>query len=239
MDRRSVNVRTHPREWLRGPAVYADGWLTLDRDRAESYQPMSENDLVFDLANIRSPDDAVAFIRRRGLLWRGDPEGELRERFVEWEEVSRTLYGLLMLVNTLRQAEEGDQEALADLRGRWEPVIAPAFEAPAKDDAELLIQAGVFVAWMVSDGLDGAEQRLECAATWGSGTDGGPGRPSHFGLSIQAQHLVHYAYHELALLLSDRAPLRECSACGRIFEVEDPRQRYCSRSCSGRARQRK
>jgi hypothetical protein len=49
-----------------------NGWVELDTSRPiEEYHPVSEPNLLFELADIRRPQEAVKFIRRYGLLWHG------------------------------------------------------------------------------------------------------------------------------------------------------------------------
>jgi hypothetical protein len=233
-------VRAAGPRWVRGFGRVAAGWVELDTRRpVEEYVPISEPDLVFDLADIRRPQDAVRFVRRYGLLWHGPGADTFRERFSEWEETAQTLRGILWYAATLRDALSGAPVAQEELRRRAAD-LTDLFQAPAASLDELYAQVSVVIARAVSEGLQGVEEGLEAAVEWetapGSGIAGPPGQ---FVFSAHAPHLVGYAYHQLALLLVQRVPLGTCEGCGRFFRVEHGRQRYCSPRCAGRVRWRR
>jgi hypothetical protein len=232
-------LRTHQPDWWRGPARAEGEWISLDASRAEVFQPLSESDLLFDLANVRRPDDAVAFVRRYGLLHLGPGSSEPRERFSAFLSTAYTLTRLLGLHQLIRGGVAGDKEALRTL---WEvvyPWLAPALEPQPETDEELLIGASQALAALLSDGLAGVELRMNSDVEWRVGPDGETGRPDGFRLAPQIGDLVGLAYYELALHITERMPMAACGECERFFIVDDPRRRFCSTTCANRSRRRR
>ena len=233
-------IRTVAQPWIRGPNVrHAKGWVELDRDGLEEYVPITEANLVFDLAAVRTPSDAVKFVRRYGLLRHGDRDGDLRESFADWEQTAVQLSALLRLASTLQDAVAGDADALRALRDVFEPAARPLFAEQATTDADLLAQMSVLVAWMLSSGLEGCQERVEADVAWRVGTDGGEGPPARYRFAVEAPDLVGHAYHAAALLITNRYPLAACEEDGLFFIVQDPRQRFCSPRCAARSRRRR
>lgn len=222
-----------PPQWLRGVASRDGDWITLDPGRAETYHPLEQADLLFDLAAIHRPEDAVAFVGRYGLLRHGPGSDTFREHIKKWEDAALRLRFILRLHRTIQGAIGGDRDSLIELREVWQPGIAANFQAPAASDDELLAQASKAVAWAVSDGLEGVQQRVSAAVEWGNGPAGA------YLFSVSPPNLLGYAYHQLALALVSRVPMAPCADCGRFFVVDDPRKRYCSSTCSARTRQRR
>ena len=231
--------RAQQPQWLRGEARYDRGWLSLDRATTEEYQPFQESGLLFDLAAVREPQDAIAFVRRYGLLRHGPDDADLREPFSQWQADATTLAGMLAMTRAVRASAAGDEDASAELWQVWEPGLRRAFQAPAADDDELRQQASVAVAWLVSEGLKGAEERLEADVQWGYGPEEGGGDPGQFHLSIHPPSLLALIYHQLAMLLTGRVPLGTCEECGRFYAMDDPRKRFCSPTCASRSRRRR
>src|SRR5437763_12443103 len=98
-------ARSVPPVWLRGPARYEQGWITLDRSRAEEYQPRAETGrLYLDLARIWRPPDALVFAAQHGLLWHGPGSDTLRESFADWEDEARGLRATMWSYLMLREA---------------------------------------------------------------------------------------------------------------------------------------
>ncbi len=225
--------RIEPTWWLRGPNVhYRAGWIEMDRVGAELYQPITEEGLVFALASVNEPQDAVEFVRRYGLLWSTPEAEELREPFARWEEATLHLRMALLTTRGLQRAVAGELDGwdlLRSLQTAWSPL----FETAATDDEDLLLHASSFVAWLVSEGLKGTEQRLDASSRWDGGDPGG------FVLNVHAPHLLAYMYHELAMLLAAKRPLMTCAECSASFPMTDSRQRFCSTTCANRARHRR
>jgi hypothetical protein len=133
-----------------------------------------------------------------------------------------------------RALSDDDQDANDAIRELWHlaPQLAEGFDGQATSDDELIDQATQLLTYWTNQGLKGVEMGLAPSAHWG-------GRVGDFALTAYAPTLLGMAYHQLALTLNQRVPLRSCVECGRYFEVKDKRQRFCSSTCSGRARQRR
>jgi len=228
--------RDAPPLWIRGQAELDDGWIVLDRVGAEEYQPPSEKDLLFDLADVRRPTDIVTFARRYGLLEHGPDADDLRERVEGWLETAQWLSGILLLYVEVRDASEGDETALAKLRNRAAE-IAAFYEEPANGDEELLEQASHLIAWAISEGLNGVEIRVDAGVVMYDEEE--LGVPGVFGLSAHPHDLLGYVYFQLALFVTQRLPGRTCDECGRVFPVTHKRQRFCSEQCGQRSRYRR
>ena len=223
-----------PRPWLRGEARYEDGAIILTKP--EEYQPYAEKGLVDALSQVRKPADAVAFARRFGLLRRGPGSTELREPYSQWEQEVSTLNALLRLYVVLQAALTDDaparrQRAIDELWEVWQPVFRSSFQEEPETDEQLLLQASAALTWAINDGLGDTREAVGIVHT----ADGVP-QAGYFAFFAQPPHLLGYAYHELAMRVVSRAPMRYCEECGRSFLVVDQRQRYCGKSCANRAR---
>jgi hypothetical protein len=238
--RKGWAFQLEPPDWLRGPATIDGEWIVLDRRRGELYVPYSQRDLAFDLAAIAEPTDAVAFVRRYGLLRHGPDASEYREPFAEWEEVALALQGILTSYDRLRRALRGDESARRWLWDRWEPVTGDEFEARADTDDELYAQTSKSIAWHLAEGLSGVEEGVLSGVDWetrpGSRTAGGP---LDFRFAVRPRDLVGYAFHQVAMKIVNRAAMTACAECGRMFEIHDARQQYCADRCANRARRRR
>lgn len=234
-------IKPVPTPWLRGEATHEHGWIVLDPSRSAEYQPYEEGDLLWDLAAIRRPIDAVEFVRRYGLLRHGPGSSDFRERFSDWEQEARTLTGYLMLYRALRGALQGDGESLEELRDTWEPNLRPLPSPRGQrlDVSALYRPASEFIAAGISAGLQGAEERVSAAASWENATTGERGNPGAFLLVASTPHLLGHAYHQFALLVVNQKPVAICIACGRVYLVTDPRQNYCTPACARRTRARR
>jgi hypothetical protein len=146
---------------------------------------------------------------------------------------------MLAITRAVRASAAGDEDASAELWQAWEPGLRKGFQAPAADDDELRQQASVAVAWLVSEGLKGAEERLEADVQWGYGPDEGGGDPGQLHLSVHPPSLLALIYHQLAMLFTGRVPLSTCDECGRFYAMDDPRKRFCSPTCANRSRRRR
>lgn len=230
MQRYARVMRAEPTRWLRGPkARHHAGWIELDRGGTETFSPITEAGAAFDLAAVRTPDDAVAFVRRHGLLTQGPESVDLREPFTLWQEHAGRVQTVLLAYRGLTLAAQGDPDGVK-LLGAIEAVWRGNFQAPPANDEELTMQATKAVAWLVSDGLEGTEERIDPASPndpeWG------------FAFNAHPPNLLGYLYHELAMALTTRVPLGSCVECQRFYPITDRRQRFCSKTCADRARHR-
>ena len=222
--------------WWRGPARLEDGWLVLDAERAEAYHPIEERDLLYDVAAIGTPREAVEAVERYGLLWTRADGDDPRERFADWERELNKVRGALNIHRLLYEARQGSREAVTEL-GQYRETIATALGAERESEGgdELRAAASQLLALAVSSGLEGVEERVVADVTLDLG-DGQAGAPGRFRLSAQPPHLLGFVYHALAMAVVGSHPARRCGECGRVFPLGDKRQQYCTNLCAGRAR---
>jgi hypothetical protein len=122
--------------WFRGAATRDRDEIVMNGRRAERYQPLLEPRIGIELARVRTPDDAVAFVGRFGMLNQSAAEGErcpteLRQPFAEFERAAEDLRSILRTVFDVRKAAAGGRTALARVRARF---------APPDPDAELRVE---------------------------------------------------------------------------------------------------
>lgn len=230
----AIAVEAEPQLWIRGPGTYDGEWLELDVKKAKDYGRFEEPDLLFDLAAISRPADAVAFIEKHGLLRAGPsaPAAAFRERFSEWEGVANTLRATMQLYKIVQAASAGDKDAVEDLRVNWSRHWRRDYGVPTSD-SELVIQAAAQVAASVNTGLRDVRTRIVSAGLIDDGD------PSQYVFMAAAPSLVGFAYHLFALTCVTRQPLAACADCRRFFILTDKRQTYCTPTCSSRARYRR
>lgn len=229
-----ATLRHSPFEWLRGPARYgrATDEISLDREKAELYFPSDEAGILFELAEIKAPADAVSFTQRYGLLTKGPAGENLHESFTEIRDEAELLALFLRLYELLERAHRGDPDAVRELQAVWYKRLRQSAEKmgvsslPPADDQALIAYCRAFLTWMTNEGMRGTELVVFTE------DDG-------WSLSGWPADLLSHAYQELAFLIVKREPARVCEECGRVFVVEHGRQRFCSPSCSGRARNRR
>lgn len=217
--------------WWRGPAKLQGEYVVLDRERAEQYaldtQVGPGDDLAFDLAGIRSTDEALAFVRQWGPITTGPESGRSSEKVADLVGEGQSMSAVLtMYADLLRYYEHGDK---AEHSAQWRPVleaIGEGIEAEPTTLAEI-------TAAIVNDAL--GQTPLAVGVNPAFGVKG----EAPFHASIGATDLRGFAYFHAATLLMGSTPVGTCEECGRAFEVKHPRQRYDSERCGSRARQRR
>jgi hypothetical protein len=266
-------LRPLSRRWLRGPAWQDGESIVLDCDRAEEYQPLAEPTVGLDLTSVRTPADAVAFATRFGLLRSssaetiGDRPALAREPFVQFAEAASKLRDIVENALDVRDAVDGDADALARLRSNF---VVP-------DDHNVIVSKQIFskknsnqVVRVVKQvvkareilsrekRLVDADDRtiLIHASDWSAlGLSGGliDARPYVFDragtgeavppgqlrVGILPETLLEVCYLTTALALAEKEPLEICPECRRVFIVEDGRQKFCTPTCASRARFRR
>ena len=132
-------------EWLRGPAWTDGDDIVMDRNRATLYHPFAEPEIGIELARVRTPQDAVAFVERFGLLQTRvrmpqdavayvkrfgllrqqpvpfppeEPLEPLRESFQSFESPAKKLSDILEVARLVQRGAHGDAEALSRLCDR-------------------------------------------------------------------------------------------------------------------------
>jgi hypothetical protein len=233
-------MRLAPSQWLRGPrARHEAGWIVLDPEGLERYMPLAEAEgPALPLARVREPADAVAFVRRFGLLQHGPgAEPPLREAFGEWLRAANLVSSILGYYRALQAAREGDTSLVQRLEttAPWDWADVIGFEGPLRPGVDpLQARIGILLAALVSKGLEGSQIAVDAAYM----THEGAG-PDEFMYDIDTSDLLGFVYHDLAMKITARIPLRTCEQCSRFYPVSDPRQRFCSPECAGRARYRR
>lgn len=218
------------RSWLRGPVTLTpDKWLVLDWAQAVKYQlalEAQERALVFDLANIHQPKDAVRFAEQHGLLWHGPEATDLREPFVDWWKEANDLRKTLDLCLTLRHAR-ARIVGIRTLRN----VLG---QNRVGSDADMFAHASMLLSERVNQKL--ADTTIHVAADVGA-----EGWAGTFRLDLASASPLHHAYFQLAQALLNNVQFAKCPepVCHRFFAQTDARQHYCSPTCANRARQRR
>lgn len=227
-----------PPLWLRGPAAIVDGWIELDAARAVKYQPIAEREILLDLAAVTDAPSALAFVQRFGLLHHGPGTPDPRERLdAMLKEANQVAVAVLLYVAVNRAMHGDDDEAaqgLNDLRDPLAPVLA-RFDPEPTTDRERMEAATKIVAMMVSEGLADVRSAITAALDW----DIEGKAPGDFRFVPRPADLLGYAYHQFAMEIVSRAPMRNCEECARAFVIADRRQRFCSPTCATRARSRR
>jgi endogenous inhibitor of DNA gyrase (YacG/DUF329 family) len=235
--------------WRRGQASLEDGSVVLDPTRAEEYEAF-DNDLeglLWDLADVQRPTDALGFVRRYGLLWNG-PDADWRESYADWEEVIDELGGILAMRVWIADVQAGDREEIARMR-RIRRSLAehddPVSPSAALPDEELLALTSAGLATRVSERLrdvrlhvisDTSVPLAETDEAFGYVPEGDPAR---FAFMPELRNLVELAYWQAATDLVGGQPLSRCPQCGRAFRIKHGRQQFCSKRCANAASYRR
>ena len=253
--------------WYRGPAWIDGEDLVVDRARVTMYHPMAEPDVGMELARVRTPDDAVAFVSRFGLLrqqlsWQKDPLKPLRESFRFLETDAEELRDILEMARLVRCCGDGDgdPDAIRQLRQRvfipedtnmYVPdettgssvirragdVYSPEERFEGADNRTILMHAHEY--YVARPLTEGIGASVPCAYDRAFMGESVP--PGTLRLGVRPNSLAGVCYLSVALALADRVPVAVCAdaTCGRPFFIADKRQRFCSRACGNRVRLRR
>lgn len=217
------NLRIDPSwTWTRGPVQLEPDFLVFEPQAAKPYVAAAEDRLLWRLLAIVDDEEALGFARRFGPLRPLGEDG--RESLAEWRMEAGLLHGTLHLQADLSPARLADPGGIAALRARWEDAM-PGLPAPRSDRALLFETTGAIVE-ALNRGLAATTVRVD--------STGGEMRVVHVPTS-----LLGLAYLQLARLIADDDMVRRCLECGRVFPVQDRRQRYCSERHASRARLRR
>jgi len=232
-DIHGVPVHTLDLQWLRGPARHDGGWIVLDKDQATEYTPNVGPQLGLDLAYVRTPEDAVAFAEHYGMLWHGPGSVSLREPFTEWDREASTLREIVNLWLLILSVLRGEHEALTVYRQARERAARKSPDIDTMSERELLGRLTRSIAADVTQRLGEAQEGL--VPLW----EDDEVVPGEFAFVMTPKDLLSAVYHELGRAIVHRVPLKGCLECGRVFQVRDPRQKYCTPRCSNRSRYRR
>lgn len=252
-------------EWLRGPAWIDGDDLVVDRSRASTYHPLAEPDVGIELARVRTPEDALAFVQRFGLLRQplslpGQPLKPLRESFGAFEIDAEELRYILEKARLVRRGAETDPDAIGQLRQlllipenaevsvcdektgeyvtrRAGDVYSPDERFVGVDDRTIVMYAHEYhVARRLNEGIADSPPCVYDRAYMGESVS-----PGSLRVGVRPGTLAGVCYLSVALALADRMPVGVCAdpTCGRPFFITDRRQRFCSRACGNRVRFRR
>jgi hypothetical protein len=219
-------------EWVRGPARIVDGELILDEDRAERYRPDNLGRAIFELAAASDYQGFRAFVRRYGLLWHG-PEslgtGECRESVSGWQQAAYEARVVVLLYMKLREAERtGSADPVRSLDMTWPGL------PETSNDKDYLKQVSGGLAGLINNHVAQYPTVLIPAFSF---EEKAP--PGEFVFGHQPPNLHAALYTTFATMIAQRAELKECVGCGRIFHPESGKQKYCTKSCASTSRWRR
>jgi hypothetical protein len=222
-----------PPEWERGRAVFRDPYICLET--RERYLPYEEDvgALLFELAAVEQPTDAVAFACRFGLL-RARPDAAVaREPFTVWQQVARSLTGILKLYVLVRESATDESAAMQLAQIMRELRRHADAQRSFLDGYDARRQASIVIAEAVNAGLGGATERLVSAASVEQHQQRHVirGEPDHFFFAPELINLEGLAYHQLALTLADRSDIFICDRCERPRPRTHGNQKHCSTRC--------
>ena len=250
--------------WLRGPAWIEGEDIVVDRSRATTYHPMAEPKVGMELARVLTPEDAVAFACRFGLLhgpgfFTGQRK-QFREPFRSFEATADELRHILETARLVRRGSDGDPDAIHQLRQtvfipedhrvhvqdettgefvtrRAGDVYSPEERFEGADDRTILMWAHQgYVADRLTEGFADSRPCVYDRAFMGESVP-----PGTLRMGIRPESLASVCYLSVALALTERVPVGVCAdpTCGRPFFIADKRQRFCSRACGNRVRLRR
>jgi hypothetical protein len=220
-------------EWVRGPSRVVDGEVALDQSQAERYALHKVHEAIFDLAVVRNHQDIRGFVRRYGLLWHGPDSldtGEYRETLSNWQIATYEADLVVLLYLRLREAEEtGSADPVRALNLSWRGAPEPT------NEREYLRQHSMGLAGLINNHVGAWRAALTPAFQFEE--EAGPGG---FVFTPQSPNLLNAAYADFATtIVSQRADLKECPGCGRVFHPESGKQKYCTKSCASTSRWRR
>lgn len=208
--------------WRRGPVRLDGDALRFDTAALEPYAAGEETRLLWALADVRDDAQALAFARRFGPLRAPGPGG--REALADWHLEVGLLHGALHLQADISPTRLADPGGAAALRARWQDAM-PDARVPRSDRA-LVFEAAGAVVEALDRGL--AETTVRVDPTGGT-----------MRVVLVPRSLIGLAYLQLARLVTADDRVRRCLECGRVFPVQDRRQRFCSERHASRARLRR
>src|SRR5262249_39104355 len=149
----------------------------------------------------------------------------LREPIADFVNVAQELRQIVGTARDIRRAVKGDAEALARLR---EFYVGPKNDA-VDDDGVLLFATNMVTGSLTHALWDARPNVYDRFLAEDVRVD-----PGTIRIGILAETLQQVCYLQIALALSEREPIEVCPECGRVFVVEDARQRFCEPKCANR-----
>ena len=239
--------------------------VVIDNADKHMYHPLAEPDVGIELARVRTPEDALAFVQRFGLLRQplslpGQPLKPLRESFRAFEIDAEELRYILETARLVRRGAGTDPDAIGQLRQlllipenaevsvcdektgeyvtrRAGDVYSPDERFVGADDRTIVMYAHEYhVAHRLNEGIADSPPCVYDRAFMGESVP-----PGSLRVGVRPSTLAGVCYLSVALALADRMPVGVCAdpTCGRPFFITDRRQRFCSRACGNRVRFRR
>jgi len=242
---RPIEGMDHP-EWGSPPEVALEGpWIVVpDGWKGMSYEPVRRTTLPDQLAEVGTPDQASAFVRRNGFLTYispvRTPDGVRQgEPFHLW--AAEAAY-MRRARDLLRAAEYKDTSTLSQAVA-WKRNVVEVFGTIVAGDAACWGRQGAFKKWQTGrDHLSGPARAYVADLTNKRLKDGG------LSTLVQADHrgrrylqrprdLRAAIWLMVARALIDQTgfPPRPCAVCGEPFAPQRERARYCSSACRQKA----
>ena len=241
----------------------------MDPSRATSYQPLTEPMIGIELANVKTPNDAVAFVRRFGLLKKSELlndatsvkyDAQRGELFTDFQDTAKNLYYILILTLEVRRGNQGDADAISRLR---QHMVIPEDEEISRwsmGKKEVLGMArDLYSPEERFEGLDNRTLLMEAsqraADNLNDGLTGDNAEPYVFDrafigesvspgawrIGVAPTTLEGVCYLTVALMLAEKEPIEVCHdpTCGHFFVATDGRQKFCTPACGNRVRYRR
>jgi hypothetical protein len=163
------------------------------------------------------------------LLWRGPDSlgtGECRDSVSDWHNAAYEAATVVLLYMRLREAvRTASAEPVRSLNMTWEGV------PETLNDEDYLKQVSMGLARLVNNHIVGYPTVLIPAFRFEDKAD-----PGQFVFGHQPPSMHAALYTEFAALIAQRAELKECLGCGRIFPPHSGKQKYCTKSCANNSR---
>lgn len=224
---RSVGLDVREFVWRRGRVVQNPG-DTLTIQLSEKYRPDDGPHIWLALVRVKSADDVIGFLKAFGPLklqfLDGEPHGfvdvkETTQVIDDVIDVARELRDIARVLSWVRQAHDGDREALSQLREASRSARVRRLRKP-----HLLAKFEQWIAGALSERIGSCEMTV---------TPSGAGQ---LRFAVRPQNLEQYCFLTFARAAAAQAVIRICLACEGVFHTDDARQSFCGSRCATRVR---
>ena len=241
----------------------------MDPSRSTSYQPLTEPTVGIELANVKTPNDAVAFVRRFGLLKQHEMlndgtsvkyDAQRGQLLTDFQSPIERLREVISLTLDVRRGSKGDADAISRLRQIM--VIPYDYELKSKMfNSPLIIRKAGDVYSPEERFVDADDRTIlieasqKAADILNDGLMGDDAKPYVFDrafigesvspgawrIGVAPDTLEGVCYLTVALIIAEKDPIEVCDEppCGRFFVATDGRQKFCTPACSNRSRYRR
>jgi len=148
---------------------------------------------------------------------------------LEWQEAAYEANLILLLYMELGEAERtGSAESLRSLNIAWQDM------PETSNDEDYLKLVSMGLAGLINNHVARYPMVLFPAFRFEEKAPLG-----EFVFGRQPPNLHKAIYTDLATMIGQRAELKECVGCGRLFHPESGKQKYCTKSCASTSRWRR